>query len=234
MSRASSAAPRLCYLCGEVLAGPATKDHVPPRLFYPKLFRETENPNLLTLPTHRACNEEYRLDEEYLVATLLPIVAFTDAGHELLSERAAQFHRGKTQPLMRKVLGEFELRPSGMILPPGQVVKRFEAGRVDRVLWKITRGLFFAHHSEVLPESTPRNILSVRGNENLPGIAAALENAESLGVMPNVFDYRFARIDEVEGMYLWALRLWEYFTIFVGHHAPENYGERRKTEDSAD
>ena len=52
-------------------------------------------------------------------------------------------------PLMRKVLREFDPTPSGIILPAGKIVKRFEGKRLARVAWKMVRGLHFLHTEEV-------------------------------------------------------------------------------------
>ena len=51
--------PIVCYLCGKpVTKAAATADHVPARQFYAPAVRKTYNTTkLLTLRTHRACNE---------------------------------------------------------------------------------------------------------------------------------------------------------------------------------
>jgi hypothetical protein len=69
MGQAKLRATGRCYLCGEHLAAPINVDHVPPKLFFPELRKGL---NLLTIPTHVACNEAWRMDEEYFVHTLLP------------------------------------------------------------------------------------------------------------------------------------------------------------------
>lgn len=163
-----------------------------------------------------------------MVASLLPIVTTTGSGRVLMRERAAQYQAGKTRPLMRQVLNEFDEQPSGLWLPPDKVLKRFDSARIGRVLWKIVRGLYYVHHASVLPESTPRRFLSVRADEEMPAFAVVLEGSENRGEVPSVFDYRFTQIIDVEGMHLWALRLWQYFTIFVAHHAP-NIDERARS-----
>jgi len=42
-----------CYLCGK--AKPDSKDHIPPRGVFPKVPKG----NLITVPAHRTCNNEY-------------------------------------------------------------------------------------------------------------------------------------------------------------------------------
>jgi hypothetical protein len=70
MGQAKLRAPSHCYLCGKHLTAPINVDHVPPKLFFPEELRK--GLNLLTIPAHVACNEAWRMDEEYFIHTLLP------------------------------------------------------------------------------------------------------------------------------------------------------------------
>ena len=56
--------------------------------------------------------------------------------------------------LYQAVRREFEKQPSGLHLPGGRVVKRFQGERVNRVVWKLVRGLYFHEMSSVLPDDT--------------------------------------------------------------------------------
>jgi hypothetical protein len=81
----------LCYLCGKALADPTNTDHVPPRRFHAEGVRKAENlSQLLTIKVHKACNESYRLDEEYFVYALMPFACGSVAGdalhHEILGK----------------------------------------------------------------------------------------------------------------------------------------------------
>jgi hypothetical protein len=53
------------------------------------------------------------------------------------------------------VLNEFDHNPSGLLLPGGKVLKRFDGKRIARVAWKMVRGLHFHYAHEVLPEDWP-------------------------------------------------------------------------------
>ena len=39
-----------CHLCGELLEGGVSREHVPPKQFFPKSLRQRDD--LLTVPTH--------------------------------------------------------------------------------------------------------------------------------------------------------------------------------------
>ena len=66
--------------------------------------------------------------------------------------------RPEQAKLLRKVLNEFERQPSGLILPPNIVLKRFEGDRIARVIWKIVRGLYFYHFGVFVAEDAPRQL----------------------------------------------------------------------------
>jgi len=55
--------------------------------------------------------------------------------------------------------------PNGLFLPFGKVIKRFDSERIERLIWKITRGLNFHHHPRFGPrigKSLGRLIIHVR------------------------------------------------------------------------
>ena len=59
-------------------------DHVPPRQFYQKQIRQTQNLNLNVAPSHKRCNEAYKEDEEYFYLSMFPIVAMNYPAMETL------------------------------------------------------------------------------------------------------------------------------------------------------
>src|ERR1700675_2934222 len=98
-----------CYLCGEALTEPINRDHVPPSLFFASELRKQFNiSELITLPTHSACNARWKLDEEYFVHTLLPLARGSISGDALWRDCMARFERGKNVPLANQVLKEFQ------------------------------------------------------------------------------------------------------------------------------
>ena len=68
----------ICYLCGKEIIGEKSDDHIPPKQFYAKRFRQILN--LLTLPTHEKCNISYQRDEEYFVNSIAPLAMCTKTG----------------------------------------------------------------------------------------------------------------------------------------------------------
>ena len=115
----------ICVSLGESLVGDVDDDHVPPRQLHAKELRKTYGLNLLTIPTHRACNRAFQLDEEYFVHSLAPVAPGSTSGKAVLGDLFRQYRTGRNVPLSQKVLAKFESCPSGLHLPPEKVVKRF-------------------------------------------------------------------------------------------------------------
>jgi hypothetical protein len=123
------------------------------QLFAPKIRRKYNVSQLITLDAHQACNSAYQDDEDYFVRTLTPFARGSEAGNAIYAKVLGDFRTGKQVPLTKMVLEEFDPNPSGLLLPGGKVVKRFQGERLRRVAWKIVRGLHFYHNNEVLPEN---------------------------------------------------------------------------------
>jgi hypothetical protein len=75
-----------------------------------------------------------------------PLALGSYAGNELYKHIREKCRRTKNVALVRNVLGEFEPRPSGLVLLGNKAVKRFDLDRVQRFIWKIVRGLYFYHY----------------------------------------------------------------------------------------
>jgi hypothetical protein len=212
--------PSLCYLCGKTLSPPLSRDHVPLRQFYADEIRQRHKPSLLTIPVHSQCNRAYQYDEDYFVNTLAPFALSTYSGNALLREIFRKYRAGEKRGLVNKVRKEFEKRPSGLILPPGRIAKRFDGKRVHRVAWKIIRGLYFYNFGEVLPENTPNHLEIVPPNEPPPREFSALPDEPVRGQHPGVFDYKFVKFPEVHSFNYWAMLLWDKLIMIMMFHDP--------------
>jgi hypothetical protein len=214
--------PALCYLCGLPLGDDRTGDHVPPKQFFPAAFRRGAGPQLVTVPSHRSCNKAFQADEDYVVTTLAGFAyPRSEAGRLLWRDVNRNFARPEGQTIGHMILHEFEQRPSGLVLPPGKIAKRFDGKRVRRVMWKIARGLYFRENNRVLPEATPASVrLVLPGEEPSAEIKAVLPEPEQ-GRYPAVFAYRHRRFDVGDGLHVWALWLWDAVACSVACHDPD-------------
>jgi hypothetical protein len=221
--------PQHCYLCGQLLTKPTNVDHVPPKQIYAAAIRKTDNTSkLLTIPVHRNCNKSYQLDEDYFIHTLIPFAPGSYAGNAVFNEKIARYEESKNTALMYKVLNEFDGHPNNIILPPDKIAKHFEGGRINRVVWKIVRGLHFHHHRQIIPEEIKRWVTITAPGESPPEHFAVFMQQpgnDAKGIYPGAFDYRF-RTFNVRGGYLhyWAILLWDRIIITLIFHTPSDFG----------
>lgn len=216
-----------CYLCGLPLCKPTNVDHYPPKQFFPaRVIAGNPNPQFKTHRVHSACNFAYKADEDYFVQTFMPFVRGTDAGNALYDQALATYRSGHNTGLVRRVLGQIERNPSGLVLPAGKSVMRFDRPRTDRVLWKVVRGLFFEHYETALPEAYAVYIENVVGDGAQPPkhfhmFMLQPDNAPH-GRYPDVFSYRFKEFkstdEQNEHTHYFALRCWDKFLFTVYFH----------------
>ena len=119
------------------------------------------------------------------------------------------------------ILKEFESRPSGIYLPRGQVAKRFDPERIWRVVWKMTRGLFYKEHSRYLPDDTPNHYSIISAGEKPPPEFEVVRNTPSRGQYPGVFDYKFVTIPKLNNFHFWAMLFWDKLIMFMTFHDPD-------------
>ena len=215
-----SAIDQICYLCGLELGEDIDRDHVPPKQFYAKNLRKVHKLNLFTLPVHAKCNKFYQKDEDYFVHSIAPLTKGSYSGDNIWNDIARRLRRIQGQRIGQMVLKEFEERPSGLYLPEGKVIKRFDKKRVNRVMWKIVRGLFYKEQASFLPEDTPRLCKFVSVGEEPPPEFQVVRDTPSRGQYPNVFDYKYIVMPELTNFNLWAMLFWDRLIILVAFHDP--------------
>lgn len=215
----------ICYLCGESITDGRSRDHVPPRQFFGEGLRKAHHLNLLTLPTHSICNRSYQQDEEYFIHSFVPLALRSYSGRALLNQIVSQYHNGRNVPLNQKVLREFVKYPSGLILPGGKVVKRFDPERVWRVVWKITMGLFYHEYGRLLPKDTPRLFKIVDVDSAPPPEFRLLVNREERGTYLGIFAYKYMTLEKVKDFHFWAMLFWDSIMTLIYFHDPECHCE---------
>ena len=212
----------ICYLCGQSLDTDISDDHIPPKQFYAKSIRKIHSPNLLTLPTHKSCNNSYQNDEDYFVHSLAPLAMDSYSGDAIWNDISNQFKRPEGKRIRKMIKREFAPRPSGIILPGGKVLKRFNGDRVWKIVWKITRGLFFKEKGKFLPEGIGRSykIFSVC-EETAPKEFVYVNRTPSRGQYPAVFDYKYREIPKLNNLNFWAMFFWVTIITLIVFHDPD-------------
>jgi len=211
-----------CYLCGKPHDGKYNRDHVPPKQFFTKELLRKHNLNLFWLPTHESCNKSFQHDEGYFVYSLMPFARGSYSGDALRAKILDDCEHVEQRRLLQRVLGEFERQPSGLILPPGIVLKRFEGSRILRVAWKIVRGLYFFHFGTFLAEDTPKACELVLPSQQPPFPFPLLlpPNDPINDKYPGVFDYRLASFLEAHNLNCWTMLLWDRLTLMMNFQYP--------------
>lgn len=211
----------VCYLCGEKLDGEIDDDHVPPRQFYPREFRLKSNiSNMFTLPTHKYCNKSYQADEDYFKKVIGSLSLDSESGAMLYKDIKKSIKREPDRNQLKMIVKGFSRKIGSIYLPPELTALKFDGERVWRVIWKITRGLFFKEYGVVLPEQTPKYFISLTyGNQKQPDEFAYL-NSGSRGLHPKVLDYKYFEDSRYKGLHIWAFLFWETIITVLSFHDP--------------
>jgi hypothetical protein len=134
---------------------------------------------------------------------------------------AKSSERAKKQKLIAMIMREFDHHPNGLFLPFGKVIKRFDSERIERVIWKITRGLNFHHHAQVWPENWKISWTLNNTREDLEPpehfkYFMQMPDNESHGEYEVAFSYRFQHIQEMGvSFFYWALLFWDSILVTI-------------------
>jgi hypothetical protein len=230
----------ICCLCGKPATdeNPISREHVPPKQFYPKKLRD--GLNLWVVPTHRSCNEQHKADEEYFYHVLYPLVANLNPrmGEIMLDDLKRRAKKPQTPALLRSILKTARSTTEvGFVLPPG--VFRIEANkyRLQQVAIKIGRCLFYRDHKRVMRYENCKDIRQCEREEDVPEfyrlswemskvnvndlvptepgglvVVTDVEAGRAPAACRRVFDYRPAYFRE-KHLHLYTLRFWETFVF---------------------
>jgi hypothetical protein len=226
-----------CCLCGRLgtTENPVTREHVPPRQFYPKSVRD--GLNLWIAPTHAACNAHHKLDEEYFYHCFFPLVVAARApiAPALTDDLRRRLNHQQSRSILRSLLrSQRTVTASGLYLPSGICSLDIDLGRVQQVAIKIARCIHFLDHDRFMPldhcidirlcerdtdvpdlyrlswEMAKTNVWDLPASKNGLVLAAQGNTGRPKSVFPQVFDYRSFFFQE-EGLHLYSLRFWESF-----------------------
>lgn len=148
MSRRST---RLCAYCGK--PGADTTDHVIPKL----LFQKPYPPDLITVRAHRVCNEDKKRDDELLRDYIVSDIAGST------HPEAAKILQGRVMRAVRRRQSEWakiasetasvqQIYTKHGIYLGDAAVGQLPDGRMERVISRIARGLYFHHTRIVIPQ----------------------------------------------------------------------------------
>jgi hypothetical protein len=213
-----------CVYCGE--PGPLTNDHVPPK----NLFAKPRPSNLVTVPSCRKCNKSFELDDEYFrlaITTGIDPISFpnefdlsVNAIRKLRDPRKIGFRKSMLASFSKKP----QYTPAGLYLGQAGVLE-IDVARVQNVVSRIIRGLFFVHSGRRLPSTSRVWVLSDwfggdYGSDaefvaSLQEILAALDTEQVREIGERVFRYRYRLGDDGLDQSIWEFSFYAH-RHFVG------------------
>ena len=213
----------ICYLCGITIDRNAiedqlklSRDHVPPKQFFPKQIRIDENLNLESVPSHKKCNNDYKDDEDYFYHSLYPLIANTnpEMAQAVFQDIARRARKLQTRATLRDIFSSASRSSKGCIALPGNKVEiNIDLARIQRIAGKIARGVLFLATQTYFPE---RNIVDMTICENeseVPEIYQLCWQATSIeSTHPKVYSYKYFPHN---GYHFISLLFWEAFMFCV-------------------
>lgn len=197
-----------CIYCGS--NEDITSDHIPPRC----LFRETKGLQLITVPACRKCNASYAKDDEYFRIYASADISRNEQGKRLWYEKVMGSTFCRSPKLRKNIVSSISgssvnvKRSDGVILK-GKMLN-LDAARINNVLIRIVKGLYWHHCQECLPSNI---IFEVYQN---PPISNEIKNillrTRFCAIGNEEFKYRYRRSDDDNFASVWGL------SFFMGVH----------------
>ena len=191
-------------------------DHVPPRQFYMKEIRTTQNLNLDTAPSHRSCNEAYKEDEEYFYVSMYAIVAQSHStmATSYFQDFLRRSHQPQTPAKLRKILSTaVTVTEGGIHLPNGMRRLTLDRQRIERIVVKIARGILFLSTERHFGEQQIICMSRYNTPSEIPdAIMLALRSRPWVGTYSDVFAYSLLSSG---GLHLLLMLFWKAIMFSV-------------------
>jgi hypothetical protein len=204
----------ICVYCGQKAT---TRDHVPPKQIFPKPRPDS----LETVPACFKCNNLLAKDEDYFLATFMFSEAgVSEAGKKLWEQR---LHRMYDNNLgLRRKIAQY-IKPLDIYSQQGLFVEKrvtieFDENRLDNVVCKIVKGLYYIEYKKILPTTITLNCLLLRTQEEYDvaqNYVSSLKNGSK--TWKGIFQYRFNRTKDDLGS-MWILTFYDFATFWVIGH----------------
>ncbi|MBN2181648.1 MAG: hypothetical protein JW715_07020 [Sedimentisphaerales bacterium] len=214
----------ICYLCGDLIdPNPLqdqlklSRDHIPPKQFFPKQIRIDESLNLEWAPSHKKCNNDYKNDEDYFYHSLYPLVANSNPvmAQTVFQDFKRRSHNPQTPAMLRDIFSSASRTSSGgIILPSDKGEINVDLVKIQRIAGKIARGIVFLKSGDYCPET---NIVDMRICENeseAPEMYQLSWKATSVeSIYPKVFSFKYFPF--LQGYYILSILFWEAFMFCI-------------------
>ncbi len=196
-----------CAYCGEWRE--LTRDHVPPRC----LFSRPRPGNLVTVPCCSSCNHELSKEDEYFRLVIMAGIDSRKFPKENSDSVRAinSLNRPASRKFAKKVLQSYERNPARL---------RVDRSRIEIVLHRIARGLFYHHRGVRLPQTVPFDFRDVDDSLNVPALGRELislleRNLSTIGQETFRYAHGFEPWPEPDPFgTIWLMRFYDHRTFF--------------------
>lgn len=194
-----------CIYCGSKTN--ITSDHIPPKC----LFRERKGLHLITVPACNKCNQSYKKDDEYFRIYVSADISRNEQGKKLWHEKVigSTFIRSfKLRKTIASNISEDIKKFNGEVFK--RKILNMDASRINNVLIRIVKGLYWHHYGKSLPSNT---LFEVYQNPPINNeIKTVLLRTKFCTIGNEEFKYRYRRCDEEIFTSIWGL------SFFMGAH----------------
>jgi hypothetical protein len=197
----------MCIYCGEL--GPITRDHVPPQSIFP----DPKPADRIAVPACRACNDAFKLDDEYF-RTFLVAGSYKNSGARGLWNQKiiGSPNADSIRQILRGSLRDFELKsPSGLYLGKAPAVF-LDARRTLRIAARVVLGLWW-YHFGTRPECSIR--IHAGRLWDLSAMKQILDACQKSSIGGDVFAYAYGVPPEDTQQSVWFLQFYSCITFFV-------------------
>jgi hypothetical protein len=129
-----------CYLCGN--SNPTTRDHVPPKGFFP----EPRPSNLITVPCCAPCNNASSKDDEAVRTWFCAAIGATPAGEWILKEKGMTRSEAFRESLLSSMRDTKLLTDKDGLIDVASY--SMDWNRIERFVLRVTKGLLSFHYPD--------------------------------------------------------------------------------------
>ena len=219
-----------CVYCGGTAT---TDDHVPPKNIFPRPLPS----NLVTVRSCETCNCGSSKDDEYFRSVLVfrDGVAESDVGSQVWETVRRSLRRPQAKRFAQSLANSIFDKPveteHGIFLGTAPAMS-IDRERIERVIYRTVRGLYFHHFHRSIPMSDKLVIYHddiVRQwpsafTDMIGEIVAVVTRQEHNRMGNDVFEYCFAAVSDHPTASAWALRFYAN-TYVLAVNLPNDYAE---------
>lgn len=219
---------RICAYCGICKA--SEREHV----FTKSMFSEENRENLITVPTCPECNDTFQRDEEYfrlMMSVAYPSFAGSKSAKTLWPTIQRMLKRPKSRPFVQQSFQKWkyaDIHRGGIYLGTNPSIQ-WDWPRIEHIIIKFTRGLYFHHFNECLGNNVSFRIrclnpelpdTALKEFMSLPSIQSAISNSKRFNIGNGTARYSFTITNDNNRFGFWSFNFYENYLTFYSFVEP--------------